>query len=342
MTTPLQWPPRGNFGYRPLVGPYLFEPKRMVEDCGYFGLQLEAAFQYGTLRDGDGEIYSITRRFTVDPSKGGRDTLLAQSTRNGEGCLRFDPALFAGAASGKGVEFGLSSDGAYRRSPKDADGRAYSITYGPDTYSWEEEGVLELRGRLCGPGLQWYLPQPDAGLFYVSAMFQVEGVIAGRKVRGFVAADKVFMGEGAVQYGAGDPLAGDHTHVTWYTWGTRYKDGTFEGGHFSAGHDKWGFALTTTDKEVVTATTDVEALVKSGPDRNFPETIILRVEDQLWEFLPDPRGKMPDFLGKSQPSTPQNEGRWRRVGDTREPDVYWAWGEINPGYGSEKRLRYRF
>jgi hypothetical protein len=50
---------------------------------------------------------------------------------------------------------------------------------------------------------------------------------------------------------------------------------------------------------------------------------------------------MPDFLGKSQPSTPQQAGRWRRVGDTREPDIYWAWGEINPASGLERKRRFR-
>jgi len=92
---------------------------------------------------------------------------------------------------------------------------------------------------------------------------------------------------------------------------------------------------------VVTTCTDVEAIVKSGPDRNFPEAIYLRAGDSLWEFIPDPKGRMPDFLGKSQPSTPQNEGRWRRVGDTREPETYWAWGETSPLTGTERKLRFR-
>jgi hypothetical protein len=28
------------------------------------------------------------------------------------------------------------------------------------------------------------------------------------------------------------------------------------------------------------------------------------------------------------------DGRWRRVGDTREPDVWFAWGEAAPSHGS--------
>jgi hypothetical protein len=342
MSDSLTWPERGNFGYRPLVGPYLYEPRRLLEQRKFFGLQPEAALHYGTLRDNEGHFYSLTRRFAINKAAGNRDTLLVQSTRNDEGGLKFDRALFEGAATGAGCELGSEGDSAFRRSPKGAAGRAYSIVYAPRTLQWVEEGMMELEGHFCGPGLHWYLPQADAGIYYVSAMFQVAGSLAGRPVRGFIACDQTYMGEGAIQYGAGDPLAGDHTHITWYTWGTRYKDGSFEGGHFSAGHDKWGFALLTTDQEAVTATTNVEGLVRPGSDRNFPDGIVLRVEDALWEFLPDPRGRMPDLLGKSQPSTPQNEGRWRRVGDTREPDVHWAWGEINPAFGVSKRYRFRF
>jgi hypothetical protein len=266
--------------------------------------------------------------------------LIVQSTRNEDECHHFEPDWFAPAATGKGVVTGMEGGFAYRRPPADADGKPYELTYGPDHLRWWEEDLLTFEGQLCGPGLQWYLPQPDEGMFYASSMFQVEGDLAGRRVRGFVCADTVFLTEGGSLYGKGDPLAGDHTHLVWYTWGTRFKDGSFEGGHFSAGHDRWGFALTTTENEEVTTCTDVEAIVKAGAD-GFPERIHLRAGDSLWEFIPHPKGRMPDFLGKSVPSTPQQAGLWRRVGDTREPDIYWAWGEINPAAGLERKRRSR-
>jgi hypothetical protein len=38
---------------------------------------------------------------------------------------------------------------------------------------------------------------------------------------------------------------------------------------------------------------------------------------------------------------PQVDGRWRRVGDTREPDVWFAWGEAVPANGARpRRQRY--
>ncbi len=69
--------------------------------------------------------------------------------------------------------------------------------------------------------------------------------------------------------------------------------------------------------------------------------IKVTADEQEWEFLPDPKGTMPDLLTFIQSSTPQNEGRWARVGDTREPDVWFAWGEIAPEHGLDYKARFK-
>ena len=43
---------------------------------------------------------------------------------------------------------------------------------------------------------------------------------------------------------------------------------------------------------------------------------------------------------KKHPPTPQQEGRWRRVGDTREPDAWFAWGETEPLHGTTKEPKF--
>ncbi|HSW16654.1 MAG TPA: hypothetical protein VLJ86_05470, partial [Ramlibacter sp.] len=61
----------------------------------------------------------------------------------------------------------------------------------------------------------------------------------------------------------------------------------------------------------------------------WPSRITIKAGRDSWEFLPDLRGRMPDMLGGAAQSwTPQNEGRWRRVGDKRVPDAWFAWGEV--------------
>ena len=59
---------------------------------------------------------------------------------------------------------------------------------------------------------------------------------------------------------------------------------------------------------------------------------------ETWEFLPDPKGRMTDFVG-GFPITAQQEGRWRQVGDTREPDRWMAWGESDKRNGTARNVR---
>ena len=53
--------------------------------------------------------------------------------------------------------------------------------------------------------------------------------------------------------------------------------------------------------------------------------------------MPDPKGEMVDFVG-GFPITAQQEGRWRRAGDTREPDRSLGWGETDRRNGSARDL----
>ena len=47
---------------------------------------------------------------------------------------------------------------------------------------------------------------------------------------------------------------------------------------------------------------------------------------------------MRDFVG-GFPITAQQEGRWRRVGDTREPDHWFGWGESDRRNGAARNVR---
>jgi hypothetical protein len=46
-----------------------------------------------------------------------------------------------------------------------------------------------------------------------------------------------------------------------------------------------------------------------------------------------------DRLRGRLPITAQQEGRWRRVGDTREPDRWMAWGESDKRNGTARNVR---
>jgi hypothetical protein len=47
--------------------------------------------------------------------------------------------------------------------------------------------------------------------------------------------------------------------------------------------------------------------------------------------MPDPKGRL---VGLGTLKNPQVDGRWRRAGDTRKPDVWFARGVAAPSLGS--------
>lgn len=314
----------------------------MLDTRGYFGLVPEGTFLFGNLRSDDGEMFEITRRIPAKDDRG-MSGLVVQSTINPDNVFHIEKYSFD-AATSLGVVRHLdeTTNTASWSSASDVTGNPWQATMTPESMTWNEDGLFELTGELLSPGLQWYKAGGDLGIYYVSQLFQVQGVFQGRAVRGMLGFDRTYMPEGAMLYVRKDILVGEQLHNSWYTWATRYKDGTFEAGHFLLANDHGGFAIFTNDKGEVTTSIDVTGEVEPGPDQNFPKAVTLVIEGEEWEFLPDPRGKMPDFLNAAKRlPTPQNEGRWQRKGETREADVWFAWGEIAPGHGLKPVNRYR-
>jgi len=166
-------------------------------------------------------------------------------------------------------------------------------------------------------------------------MFELSGTYQGKKAHGFVAFDQVYMAEGGVLYTSKDAVMGNYGHIVWYTWATKYKDGTYDAGHFMLGHDRLGFAVHT-DGENIYSTQDINGMVIDDEENMpFAKEIHLTIDGVEWEFHRDARGKMPAMLQK-YPPTPQQEGYWVRKGETREVDSYWAWGETETQHGNTR------
>jgi hypothetical protein len=343
MSTDLSWPPIAHFGWQTVVGPHQPSPAAMTDTRGFFGLVPEGTFLYGNLRDAEGVMIEPTRRIPMNEEDRGLRGAVFQTTLNPDDILHIDVEASRGAA-GAGHRVALEDDGtlAVWASTPDAAGKPWRATMTVDTMTWVEEDLLDLTGTLLPPGLQWYMPGPDKGIFYVSQLFEVSGTSYGRPVRGFIGLDRTYMPEGGMLYVKKDVLVGESLHNAWYTWGTRYTDGSWEAGHFILANDRSGFALLTNDKQEVTCVAPITGEVIAGEDENFPAGIALEVDGEKWAFFPDPRGIMPDFLNAAKRlPTPQNEGRWQRVGETRTPEIYFAWGETVPGHGRTPSQRWR-
>jgi hypothetical protein len=320
---PSQHPRRGEFPYQPVLGAHRCDPAEVGNDREWFGLPWSALFLYGSVRDNHGELYTLLRRPLA--GGGGRERFFLQSTLGGETDLRIHRASRDSVRNAGFVRSVVDGTLHIGSSPTEQ-GNPFSVEITDTGFEWVEQEVMHLRGELVEPGLHWHLPHADDGYYYASQIYEVGGEILGREVRGFIGVDDVYMHGQIYQ---DDLLIGEQLHISWYTWATRYTDGSLDAGHFMLGHNGFRFALLCDEHGGVTRTSDVDGRVMLA-DGVWPERIEIEADGTAWEFLPDPRGRMVDFMPMPNP---QIEGRWRRVGDIREPSHWFAFGEVAPEHG---------
>ena len=325
-------PGMGEYAFQPVAGAFQPTLESMASSEPMMGMDPEGLYLWGTLRDEDGNMFSPMRRIPYDLPCAKRDTRRYFYLQHNLGAdhYRMDK-IGRQSAPNDGHSFGLEGDKVVWRSHPDAPGNPWLAEWTPESCRWVEEGVMDIRGTLIKPGLQWYIPSRSSAMSYVACIFLMEGEIMGRKARGFIGFDVMYMYPGGEVYKTKDALVEQEVELLWYTWATLYKDGTIDAGHFLVGNDLMGFGILTNEKEEVRFTYDVDCQVTYGQDNYWLTSATAKVFGDDWEFLPDPRGRMPE-LGPIP--NPQYEGRWRKVGDTREPDVWFAWGEAASAHGT--------
>ncbi len=327
-------PGRGDFDGKALVGPFAPSAQSMDSSAPLYGMPPEALYLWGTLRDDEGDLHSIMRRIPHDGKPTSRRGLLVQSTTGGGETLRIHPCGKQAAAHVDPVRELVGDDAIEWRSNPAAQGAPFRARWANDTCEWIEEGTFELQGKLVGPGMQWYVPGVHGSMAYVATIYQLEGTILGRSCRGFIGFDQVHMYAGGEVYRTLDPLIERGYEHLWYTWATRYTDGSIEAGHFMLGNDRFGFGIVTDENEQVLCTTDVDGEVDFDESGYWQTAARFALGAREYEFLADERGRMPD-LGPIP--NPQVDGRWQQVGETRQPEVWFAWGEAIPGNGRRPR-----
>ena len=332
-------PRRGDFAGKALVGPFTPDARSMDASESLYGMPPEALYLWGTLRDDEGDLHSIMRRIPHNGRPTSRKRLVVQSTVGGAEALRIHPCGRQSAPHVDPIRELVADDVVEWRSNAGAEGAPFRARWANRTCEWTEEGTFELHGTLVGPGMQWYVPGVRASMAYIATIYQLEGTILGRPCRGFIGFDQVHMYEGGEVYQKLDPLIEHGLEHLWYTWATRYTDGSVEAGHFMLGNDRFGFGIVTNEREEVRCTTDVDGEVFFDESGYWHTGARFALGATEYEFLADDRGRMPD-LGPIP--NPQVEGRWQRVGETRQPEVWFAWGEAVPANGPRpRRRRYR-
>ncbi|MCY4756615.1 hypothetical protein [Pelomonas aquatica] len=331
-------PERGGFVFQMLIAPYKVSAETLADTRGYYGLKLTKHSPFGCVRDEEGHLYAFVRALNAPDSTPNPMKFIYQSSRVDGQTLRIDKARTASQAMTAMPDRGLSEGSMCWQGVPGEEGNAWRIAASGERISWKEEGLFDLSGALMGEGFQWYLPGPEWGMFYVSQLYELQGTCEGRPVKGAMALDQPYMVDGGAIHFRKDPIVNNKKHVAWWSFVTIYKDGTWDTGSFMVGHDHLGYAIFQNEKGEIRTTTDVEARVVHKKESWFAQSVTITVEGQeQWEFLPDRYGEMADFTG-GFPVTAQQEGRWRRVGDTREPDRWFGWGESDLRNGTARNV----
>lgn len=331
-------PERGDFAFQQMVGPCRTSGKSLNDVRGFYGLLLSKSAPFGSVRDEEGHIYSFVRSVMSPTGTPNPTRFFYQSTRIDGQNIRMDHQRMARQALTPMPTQTLDGDTVRWTSQSGEEGNGWALEASGEHIKWVEEGLYELSGVPVGCGMQWYLPGVDWGTFYVSQLWSIAGTCEGRAVKGVMALDQIYMAEGGAIHFQKDLVVNNKKHVIWWSFATVYKDGSFDSGSFMVGHDNLGYAIFSNEKGEVRTTLNIEGNVKHKDGSYFAESARIVLDSgEEWEFLPDPKGEMADFVG-GFPITAQQEGRWRRVGDTREPDHWFAWGESDRRNGSARNV----
>jgi hypothetical protein len=332
--------PSGTFNHRALASGREFNPRDFVTDDSILGLQREAGYIWGTLRDDEGTLYSTMRRIAPTPpgarddgrqSLGGRHILLSTGTGREGMQLRKEPRY---AVDSAGIDIALTdANTATLSSAPDAEGNPMQLVLSENDFRYSEEGVIDVTGSLVASPLQWYLPGRDASLMYISQTWLVEGEVTGKPARGFLFWEEAWMYPGGRLYMEKDPLH-DAEYLTWYSWANHWQDGSCEIGHFLFGQNDFHVAVTADSDGNISSATSMDIEVDRASDGYWHDGIAYTIDGVDWVCEPDPEGHM---RGLGQMPNPQQEGRIHRVNDTRQPDIHMAWGETVPAAGNSRR-----
>ena len=328
---------KADFAGAALTGGRTVDPAELVDDREHLGLVREATYLWGTLRDDAGAPLSFMRRIppagtSTDDLGGPRalgDRLILQAAFDDADAMHLRREARA-AASSDAVTRGLEDGRAVFRAS--GEHGSFLLAAGSDDVRWVEDGIIGVQGTTVCTGLQWYVPGRDAALLYPTQTWLVEGTALGRPVNGFLFVEEAYMKPGGRLYIKHDPLH-DVRYLTWYSWATRWDDGSTEIGHFLFGNGRFHVGVIAGSDGRVRNVRQMDAAITRNADGYWMDRIDYTLDGERWELVPDPRGRMVD-LGAIP--NPQQEGLMQRVGEARTPVVWMAWGETVPANGDRR------
>jgi hypothetical protein len=315
-----------DFNERTIVG--WFDPRiaDVAPGQARFGLNLQVQYFYGGLRDDEGRLYVLERKF-IGPMTSGlwlmtnRDAehlrLAPASLRTSRGeirrhftpeCHRYADALMAKV--GKDLTSG--------------DEQPLDLSFTDGGISWTEGDLLSCEATPVGTGLMHYSPMPEDSLLYTMQTYRAEGTVLGRRATGFVLVDHGYWPAGP-EWKEFRFFA--HSQVAWNVFANEYEDGSVDAGFFICGLNDFAVAGTFDHKGPRFATSELDAGLTLADD-DWMGSAVYAAGGEEWVFTPEPAGRMNEFSSARWAGYRAQAGVTRRRGDNRPLRASFTWLEF--------------
>lgn len=319
-------PPIGRFDHQSVVGTY--EPSLATLDARNLrnGLPVQVCYLYGGWREPDGTLHVFERKF-IGPMTAGLWLMRVEADQG----VKIDPSSIRTVRGetkrtfeadeviwrGQMMENQVSEHGS-------EEGLLLKFTEG--NLEWTEGDILALNGKLVGPGLQVFAPDPDEAFYYGSELYKVSGRVLGADVEGFV-----FLDFSAWPHGTDwkEYKVFNHLQLGWEAFANEFDDGSIEWGHLCIGADRFSFTMVgNADGAVALHTVGVQGGVDIG-DNEWAERAIWKGPggNDAWVFEMEDGGKLAEFTEARWGGYRAQCGLTKREGETRTLKVGFSWLE---------------
>ncbi|MGH9138800.1 MAG: hypothetical protein ACRD0G_17445 [Acidimicrobiales bacterium] len=315
----------GRFDHQSIVGTY--EPSLATLDPRNLrnGLGVQVCYLYGGWREPDGTLHVFERKF-IGPMTAG---LWLMRVEPGAG-VKVDPSSIhtvRGETKRTFAEHEVVWRGQMMENQMSQHGQEEGLLlrFAEGALDWAEGDVLRLEGRLVGPGLQVYAPDPTEAFYYSSELYKVHGRVLGADVEGFV-----FLDCSAWPHGTDwkEYRVFNHLQLGWEAFANEFEDGSIEWGHLCIGADRFSFAMVAdAEGAVALHTTDVAGGVDLGEDEWAPRAVWKGGAEHIWTFEMEEGGKLAEFTEARWGGYRAQCGLTKRTGDDRPLKVGFSWLE---------------
>ena len=315
-----------DYNERPIVG--WFDPRiaDVAPGQAKYGLNLQVQYFYGGLRDDEGRLYVLERKF-IGPMTSG---LWLMTNRDAEH-LRLAPASLRTSRGEIRRHFTAEShryaDALMAKVGRDLvsdEEQPLDLSFTDGGITWTEGDLLACEATPVGTGLMHYSPTPEDSLLYTMQAYTAEGTVMGRRASGFVLVDHGYWPHGR-EWKEFRFFA--RSQVAWNVFANQYEDGSVDAGFFICGLNDFAVAGAFDHKGPRFETSELQAALTLADD-DWMGSASYRAAGEEWVFTPEPTGRMNEFSSARWAGYRAQAGVTRRAGDTRPLKVGFTWLEF--------------